>query len=52
VLLNAGAALEVAGAAADLDEGLAVAAASIARGDAAETLERWIAVSAAAAAGP
>jgi anthranilate phosphoribosyltransferase len=51
VLLNAGAALEVAGAASDLDEGLATAAASIDRGNAAETLERWVAVSN-AAAGP
>jgi anthranilate phosphoribosyltransferase len=45
VLLNAGAALEVAGAAADLDEGIAVASASIDEGKAAATLERWIAVS-------
>jgi anthranilate phosphoribosyltransferase len=45
VLLNAGAALEVAGAAADLDEGIAVAGASIDDGKATATLERWIAVS-------
>jgi len=45
VLLNAGAALEVAGAAADLDEGIALAAASIDEGKAAATLERWIALS-------
>jgi anthranilate phosphoribosyltransferase len=45
VLLNAGAALEVAGAAADLDAGIVLAAASIDGGKAAATLERWIAVS-------
>jgi anthranilate phosphoribosyltransferase len=45
VLLNAGAALEVAGAAADLHEGLRLASASIDDGKAAATLERWIAVS-------
>ena len=45
VLLNAGAALEVAGAAADLDEGIALAATSIDEGKAAATLERWIALS-------
>lgn len=45
VLLNAGAALEVAGAAADLHEGLRFASASIDDGKAAATLERWIAVS-------
>ncbi len=45
VLLNAGAALEVAGAAADLDAGMALAASSIDEGKAAATLERWIAVS-------
>jgi anthranilate phosphoribosyltransferase len=45
VLLNAGAALEVAGAAADLDEGLRLAADSIDDGKAAGTLQRWIAVS-------
>jgi len=48
VLLNAGAALEVAGAAADLHEGLRLASASIDDGKAAATLERWIAVSNAA----
>jgi anthranilate phosphoribosyltransferase len=45
VLLNAGAALEVAGAAADLDEAIALASASLDDGDAGRTLERWIAVS-------
>ena len=51
MLLNAGAALEVAGVAADLDEGLRLAAASIDDGKAAGTLERWIAVSTTAAEG-
>jgi anthranilate phosphoribosyltransferase len=45
VLLNAGAALEVAGVVTDLDEGIALAAASIDDGRAAATLERWVAVS-------
>jgi anthranilate phosphoribosyltransferase len=45
VLLNAAAALEVAGAAAGLEDGLALAAASIDDGRAAVTLERWVAVS-------
>jgi anthranilate phosphoribosyltransferase len=45
VLLNAGAALEVAGAATDLDEGIALATGSIDEGKAAATLDRWIAVS-------
>ena len=45
VLLNAGAALEVAGVAADLDEGLELASASIDDGKAGATLERWIGVS-------
>jgi anthranilate phosphoribosyltransferase len=45
VLLNAGAALEVAGLAPDLAAGMALAAASIDDGKAAATLERWIAVS-------
>ncbi len=45
VLLNAGAALEVAGVASDIDEGLRLSAASIDEGKAAGTLERWIAVS-------
>ena len=45
VLLNAGAALEVAGAATDLDEGIALASSSIDEGRAGATLERWIAVS-------
>jgi anthranilate phosphoribosyltransferase len=44
VLLNAGAALEVAGAAQDLGAGIAMAAASIDDGRAAATLERWVAV--------
>jgi anthranilate phosphoribosyltransferase len=44
VLLNAGAALEVAGAATDLEAGMALARASIDDGRAAATLERWIAV--------
>jgi anthranilate phosphoribosyltransferase len=48
VVLNAGAALEVAGVAADLEEGSALAAASIDEGRATGTLERWIEVSAAA----
>jgi anthranilate phosphoribosyltransferase len=45
VLLNAGAALEVAGIAADLDEGIALAAASIDEGKAMSTLDRWVDVS-------
>jgi len=45
VLLNAAAALEVAGVAADLEEGLAFAGAAIDDGRAAATLERWVAVS-------
>jgi anthranilate phosphoribosyltransferase len=45
VRLNAGAALEVAGAAPDLDQGLRLAADSIDDGKAAGTLQRWIAVS-------
>ncbi len=45
VLLNAGAALEVAGAASGLDEGIALASWSIDEGKAGATLERWIAVS-------
>ena len=45
VLLNAGAALVVAGAAADVDAGVALAAASIDDGKASGTLDRWIAVS-------
>ena len=51
VLLNAGAALEVAGAAADLDEAIAIASASIDDGKATATLERWIAVGGAHASG-
>ena len=45
VLLNAAAALEVAGVAGDLEQGLEIAAASIDEGKAAATLDRWIAVS-------
>jgi anthranilate phosphoribosyltransferase len=45
VLLNAGAALEVAGFAADLIEGMATAARAIDEGDAAATLARWVEVS-------
>jgi anthranilate phosphoribosyltransferase len=45
VLLNAAAALEVAGVAADLANGIGLAAASIDEGKAAATLERWVAVS-------
>jgi anthranilate phosphoribosyltransferase len=51
VLLNAGAALEVAGFAADLPEAMATAARSIDDGDAARTLGRWVEISAQAAAG-
>jgi anthranilate phosphoribosyltransferase len=51
VLLNAGAALVVAGVAADLHEGIALAAASIDEGKSARTLERWVAVSTAATGG-
>ena len=45
VLLNAGAALEVAGFAGSLEEGMATAARSIDDGDAARTLATWIDVS-------
>ena len=45
VLLNAGAALEIAGVAPDLDEAIALAAASIDEGKAAGTLTRWVEVS-------
>jgi anthranilate phosphoribosyltransferase len=45
VVLNAAAALEVAGLAPDLRGGLELAAASIDEGRAAAALERWIAVS-------
>jgi len=45
VLLNAGAALEVAGFAADLAEGMATAARSIDEGGAIATLGRWVEVS-------
>jgi len=45
VLLNAGAALEVAGFAADLAEGMVTAARAIDEGGAAATLDRWVEVS-------
>ena len=45
VVLNAGAALEVAGFAGSLEEGMATAARAIDEGDAAETLARWVEVS-------
>lgn len=45
VLLNAGAALEVAGFATNLEEGIATAARSIDEGAAAAVLERWVAAS-------
>jgi len=45
VLLNAGAALEVAGFAANLTEAMATAARSIDDGDARKTLARWVAAS-------
>lgn len=45
VLLNAGAALEVAGFAGSLEEGMATAARSIDEGEAAAALARWVAVS-------
>jgi anthranilate phosphoribosyltransferase len=45
VLLNAGAALEVAGAATSLSEGIELAARSIDEGAAASALERWIVAS-------
>jgi anthranilate phosphoribosyltransferase len=45
VLLNAAAALEVAGAVATMSEGVAVAARAVDSGAAAATLERWAAVS-------
>jgi anthranilate phosphoribosyltransferase len=45
VLLNAGAALEVAGFAATLEEGMATAARSIDDGDATRTLSRWVQIS-------
>jgi anthranilate phosphoribosyltransferase len=49
VLLNAGAALEVAGFAATLEEGMATAARAIDEGDALATLVRWVEVSTALA---
>ena len=45
VLLNAGAALEVAGRAANIRDGMAAAAESIDSGAAAGALERWVEVS-------
>jgi anthranilate phosphoribosyltransferase len=45
VVLNAGAALEVAGFAGGLEEGMSTAARAIDDGDAAKTLTRWIEVS-------
>jgi anthranilate phosphoribosyltransferase len=45
VLLNAAAALEVAGRARTLEEGIALAAAAIDSGAAADALERWVAAS-------
>lgn len=49
VLLNAAAALEVAGRAATLEEGFALAAGSIDSGSAARVLDRWVEVSTEAA---
>ena len=51
VILNAGAALAVAGVAPDLDRGISLAEASIDEGKAASTLDRWIEVSLAASRG-
>ena len=51
VLLNAGAALVVAGAADDLDAGIAAAASAIDDGRAAAALDRFVAVSKVAAGG-
>jgi anthranilate phosphoribosyltransferase len=45
VLLNAAAALEVAGVACDIREGLKIAAGAIDDGSAAATLDKWVAVS-------
>jgi anthranilate phosphoribosyltransferase len=45
VLLNAGATLEVAGRAASLEEGIALAAEAIDSGAAGAALDRWVAVS-------
>jgi anthranilate phosphoribosyltransferase len=45
VVLNAGAALEVAGRAESIEAGLALAARAIDSGAAASTLERWVAIS-------
>ncbi len=52
VVLNAGAALEVAGAAGDLQEGIALASAAIDDGRAARVLDRWVEVSTTATGGP
>ena len=51
VLLNAGAALEVAGVAGDLERGIALAGAAIDEGKAAATLDRWVEVSTAGSRG-
>jgi anthranilate phosphoribosyltransferase len=51
VLLNAGAALEVAGASPTLGDGMQAAARSIDSGAASATLERWVAASGSAATG-
>ncbi|HTG47853.1 MAG TPA: anthranilate phosphoribosyltransferase, partial [Actinomycetota bacterium] len=45
VVLNAGAALEIAGFAANLEEGMVTAARTIDDGDARATLARWVEVS-------
>jgi anthranilate phosphoribosyltransferase len=45
VLLNAGASLFIAGAAASMDEGILMASRAIDRGDARQTLERLVAIS-------
>ena len=51
VLLNAGAALEVAGAAPSLTEGMALAALALDDGRASSALDRWVAVSSDAGSG-
>jgi anthranilate phosphoribosyltransferase len=45
VVLNAGAALEVAGRATSVEDGMAAAAESIDSGAAARALERWVEIS-------
>jgi anthranilate phosphoribosyltransferase len=45
VLLNAGAALFIAGAAGSIEAGIVLAAAAIDRGDAKQTLDRLVAIS-------